>query len=131
MANVLLILGGDSDQAARIGGYISEQGYAACHLTAWDDLLGQVPAEGVLLIDLDTVATSGRSLDELKRRHPRLVVLTASDQPFHPHLSQALQRHVFAMLGKPIDPEELLFWLRSANRAGKSTPKADNDFANS
>ena len=67
----------------------------------------------VILIDLDTVAIDNRTLAQMKRQHPEIDIIAKSERPFHPELEEALRSHILACLTKPLDPDELIFWLRS------------------
>jgi hypothetical protein len=56
-------------------------------------------------------------------------ILCLSSARFHPELKESFLSHIYACLTKPIDPDELRYWLRSIqederNRgaAGKISP---------
>jgi CheY-like chemotaxis protein len=67
----------------------------------------------VILIDLDTIAIDNRTLVQMKRQHPEIDIIAKSELPFHPELEEALRSHILACLTKPLDPDELVFWLKS------------------
>jgi len=60
-----------------------------------------------VILDLDTIPVNNRNFKELSIR-------------FHPELQDAIRHHIYACLNKPVDPDELLYWLRSmeGNDAG-------------
>jgi len=43
--------------------------------------------------------------------HSYLIV--NKNSPFHPELEEAMSKHIHASLVKPVDDEELLYWLKS------------------
>ena len=43
---------------------------------------------------------------------PGAPVLCVSQDKFHPELKDAICYHIYACLNKPIDTEELLYWLQ-------------------
>jgi hypothetical protein len=41
------------------------------------------------------------------------MTMMKSAKRFHPELQDAIQHHIYACLNKPVDPDELLFWVKS------------------
>ncbi len=66
-----------------------------------------------VILDLDTVPVGNRALRELKRKNPEVFIICLSKRKFHPELEEAISRHMYACLGKPVDPDELVYLLRS------------------
>jgi len=101
---------------------------AAAADTAWDvftcDSLVQLQEsihEGsvdVVILDMDTLPVDNRFFRELKKTCPALSILVLSDKTFHPELQESISSHIHACLLKPVDPEELGFWLRSIHGDG-------------
>ena len=67
----------------------------------------------VLIVDLDTVALNNRTIARLKKKHPGINIIAKSQRPFHPELEESMRRFIFACLSKPLDADELNFWLKS------------------
>jgi DNA-binding NtrC family response regulator len=74
-----------------------------------------------VILDLDTIPVSNRSLKELSIKHPGVPFLCISAKRFHPELQDAIRHHIYACLNKPVDPDELLFWLRSMEKNDADT----------
>ncbi len=72
----------------------------------------QHPA-GILIVDMDTVEVDKRALRKLKREIPDVAFIGFSNRPIHPELSEVIGREIDVIMSKPIDEEELLFWLKS------------------
>lgn len=68
------------------------------------------------ILDLDTIPVSNRNLKELSEKYPQIPVLCISAKRFHPELQDAIRNHVYACLNKPVDPDELLYWLKSMEK---------------
>ena len=66
-----------------------------------------------VLIDLDNLPADQRFFKNLKRMHPDVCILGLSERPFHPELEEAISRHFFACVSKPVDPDEIFFLLNS------------------
>ena len=53
--------------------------------------------------------------------------LGANDR-FHPELKEALCYHIFACINKPVDPDELVYWIRCIrDNQTDSRDAPDND----
>jgi len=74
--------------------------------------LHKVPEVAVIL-DLDTVPVTSQFLRGLRKIHPQLHMLGVSKLSYHPGLEEVIGSHLFACLVKPLDVEELSFWLKS------------------
>jgi DNA-binding NtrC family response regulator len=70
-------------------------------------------ASRVVLLDLDSISVDDFGLRELKRQNPELHILALSGQPYHPEIKESMSTHIFACLRKPLDREELSFFLKS------------------
>jgi len=66
-----------------------------------------------VLMDIDSIPLDNRTIRELTVRHPEVYFLCISIDRFHPDLKDAICYHIYACLNKPVDPDELFFWLRS------------------
>ena len=66
-----------------------------------------------VIIDLDSVAVDNRTIRDLALQFPKIPFLCLSKERFHPELKDSIRDHIYACLTKPIDSEELNFWLKS------------------
>jgi hypothetical protein len=64
-------------------------------------------------MDIDSVPVDNRTIRELTIKHPETYFLCTSKDRFHPDLKDAICYHIYACLNKPVDPDELFYWLRS------------------
>ena len=67
----------------------------------------------VILWDIDTVPVDNRTVREFARKFPEVYLFCLSKQPLHPELRDAISQHIYACLNRPIDSDELFYWLRS------------------
>ena len=67
----------------------------------------------VLIIDLDTLPVDNTFFRSLKKQYPTLHIFCLSSHPYHPDLEEAMGSHICASLAKPLNSEELFFWLKS------------------
>ena len=68
-----------------------------------------------VILDIDTISVDNRTIRDLTIRFPGVYFFCLSEQPFHPELHDAICYHIYACINKPVDPDELFYWLRSIN----------------
>ena len=64
------------------------------------------------IIDIDSVPVDNRSIRNLALKYPGVCFLCTSKDRFHPELKDAICYHIYACINKPIDPDELLYWVK-------------------
>jgi DNA-binding NtrC family response regulator len=67
----------------------------------------------VVILDLDGLPVSNRFLRDLRRQNPEVHIIGISSRMFHPELQEAMRSDISACLSKPLDEEELIYWLKS------------------
>ena len=109
----------DAEQAAgqRICDLLAEEHYPTEVVRSLADLKRRLQAGSYLavLMDIDSVAVDNRSIRNLVLEFPGTCILCMSKERFHPDLKDAICYHIYACLNKPVDPDELFYWLRSIN----------------
>lgn len=66
----------------------------------------------IALIDLDSIAVDNHTIRRLALRYPQLHFLCMSHKRLHPDLKEAISNYFYACLAKPLDFDELLYWLK-------------------
>ena len=66
-----------------------------------------------LIVDLDTLPVDNNFFRNLKKQNPDLAILCLSSRTYHPGLQEAMGSHIYASLAKPLNSEELFFWLKT------------------
>jgi len=67
----------------------------------------------VAILDLDSLPVDNRLFRNLKRTNPGVCLIGLSSRPFHPELEEAMSKYIHACLAKPVDEEELVYWVKS------------------
>ncbi|MDP2646381.1 MAG: hypothetical protein Q8P24_15695, partial [Desulfobacterales bacterium] len=83
---------------------------------------------GTLIFNLDSIPVTNKMFKELKRKKPDINIMALSKRQFHPELEEALREYISVCLGKPADPDELIYWLNCLSKNNlnlKDRPKAD------
>jgi len=99
-AGLLALLGGQDCAAQRVGS-----------LTELRHKLGEEKFMAVFM-DIDSVAVDNRVIRELASDYPATPFLCISRERVHPELKEAIRNHIYACLTKPVDMDEITYWLR-------------------
>jgi DNA-binding NtrC family response regulator len=115
MQEPVVVVDADEKQRQEMCAVLEREDYrtVALHSLA---TLNQEIQEGtrrVVILDLDTIPVDNRFFRGLKKENPGVCVIGLSSRPFHPELKEAMSSHIYACLGKPVDEEELIFWVKS------------------
>jgi len=81
-------------------------------LIKMDHYLGDSDCRAIIL-NLDNVSVTNKSLKQLKRKNPSVSIIAFSERQFHPELEEALREYISVCLTKPVDPDELTYWLKT------------------
>ena len=73
-----------------------------------------------VIIDLDSVAVDNRTIKDLASQFPTTPFLCFSKERFHPELKDSIRDYIYACLTKPIDPDELGYWLKCIREDDRS-----------
>jgi DNA-binding NtrC family response regulator len=115
----VVVIDADRERCRQICDLLTRQSYRASPLYSLDNLeehLGRHSSK-VVILDLDTVPADNQFFRTFKRKNQDVQVLVASSLSYHPGLEEAIGSHIYACLAKPLDQEELLYWLRSISES--------------
>ena len=109
------VLATDKEQSREISELLRASEYPTVALHSFEDLHEQIRGASVkvLLVDLDNAVVDNIFFRNIKKRQPGVFILALSSASHHPDLKEAMGSHIYACLAKPLDPEELLYWLWS------------------
>ncbi|MFC1815621.1 hypothetical protein ACFL0M_06660 [Thermodesulfobacteriota bacterium] len=113
--NNVLVIDADDQQILAVCSLLKEHLYEpvqAGSLTEMDRYLGKRECRAVI-INLDSLSVTNKIFRELKRKKPEINIIALSGRQFHPELEDALRENISVCLGKPVDPDELIYWLNS------------------
>lgn len=109
------VVDGNQDESLMLCGALEPHHYRITPLGSFASLETDLRTNHlqVVILDLDSVPVSNQLLKNLRRQNPHLHVIGLSSRTFHPELQESMRHDISACLGKPIDMEELLYWLKS------------------
>jgi len=111
----VLVVAGDREQGHEVCSLLQELDYAATLIQSLQDLEPELrkDPEVAVILDLDTMPVTNQFLRGLRKTHPQFHLLGISELAYHPGLEEVIGSYLLACLVKPLDVEELCFWLRS------------------
>jgi len=113
--NEVLVLDTDANQSKSLSDLLANYEYRPIALNSLVDFENHTKDHEcrALILNLDNVAVTNKILRDLKRKKPLLNIIALSERQFHPELEEAIRDHISVCLAKPVDSDELIFWLKS------------------
>jgi DNA-binding NtrC family response regulator len=122
----ILIANSDREESARLAEMIRPEGcwIHLCHSIV--DMM-QVLTDSTfmaVIMDIDSLDIDNHSIRSLTLAYPDVCLLCTSSERFHPELEEALCYHIFACITKPVNPDEMIYWIRciKQNQTGSRGP---------
>jgi DNA-binding NtrC family response regulator len=115
MEKEVVVLDTDKKQCKNLCALLTDHEYmstAMSSLTNMDQYLGNSDCRAIIL-NLDNVSVTNKILRDLKRKNPLINIIGLSERQFHPELEEALREYISVCLAKPVDSDELTYWLKT------------------
>jgi len=114
MQKSILVLDADEDQCRELCELLEKSQFKATPLFSTHNLEKSIEDTGCQAIfwDIDTVTANNRIIRDLTIKFPGVYFFCLSCHPFHPELQDAICYHIYACINRPVDSDELFFWLR-------------------
>jgi len=128
MQKSILVLDADKDQCRGLCELLEKGQFKATPLFSTHNLEKSIEDTGCQAIfwDIDTVSVDNRTIRDLTIKFPGVYFFCLSSRPFHPELQDAICYHIYACINRPIDADELFYWLRSIHKDGDGVDNQGN-----
>jgi DNA-binding NtrC family response regulator len=115
MGRSIIVVDADPEEPHGLRRILERNHYETAHLQKLPDLLEHIRRNPchALILNLDSLPIDNRFIRNLSRDNPEVCIIGISSRTFHPELEEAMRAHISACLSKPVDEDELLFWLKS------------------
>src|SRR5271157_5021742 len=136
MNEPIIVVDGDKRSCRDMCNLLEGHQYCGIRCHALANIQGLIEQNScrALILDLDTVPVDNRRVRNLKKANPGLCVLAVSGRIFHPELKEAIASYIYACLCKPVDPDELIYLVKSifcnaTNSEENPVEKGTEDFS--
>ncbi len=111
----VMVVTSDKEHWRSLCALLRQSAYDAVRVESLDHLADNVERRNcrIVILDLDKMPVENRFLRQLRRDYPGLHIIGLSSRSFHPELEEAMSSHICACLGRPPDPDELVYCLKS------------------
>ncbi len=113
MKKEIVVLDADQNQSRDLYTMLEEHNYKAINIGSLQDLENHFKNNvcQAVIMDIDSVAVTNRAIRQLTVKNPETYFLCLSKDRFHPELKEAICSHIYACIKKPVDPDELFYWI--------------------
>jgi DNA-binding NtrC family response regulator len=111
----VLVLDADKNQTKRLTDLLEDHRYSPKPLNSLVEFESYTKDHEcrALILNLDNMAVTNKILRGLKQKKPRLNIIALSERQFHPELEESIRDYISVCLAKPLDSDELIYWLKS------------------
>jgi DNA-binding NtrC family response regulator len=115
MKEPIIVIDRDKRSCRELCELLEAHGYPVIQGDSLDGLPGLIQKSSccALILDLDTVPVKNRHFRDLKSKFTGLFIIAVSGRSFHPELKEAMTTHIYACLCKPVDPDDLIYLVKS------------------
>jgi DNA-binding NtrC family response regulator len=115
MKKGIVVVDADQDQCRRFCSLLERDQYVTTPTHSIQHLEANIKQSNcrAVILDIDTISIDNRTVRELTIKFPEVYFFCLSEKTFHPELKDAICYHIYACLNKPVDPDELFYFLRS------------------
>ena len=115
MKKGVVVVDADQDQCRRFCTLLEKEAYFTIPIHSIQYLEANIKQSNCMavVLDIDTISIDNRTVREFTLKFPEVYFFCLSEQSFHPELKDAICYHIYACLNKPVDPDELFYFLRS------------------
>jgi len=115
MKKKIVVLDASQNSRRELSDILNSKNYPFTQANALSSLEESLASDQyvAVVLDIDSVPVDNRTIRELAIKYPGVRFLCTSKDRFHPELKDAICYHIYACLNKPVDPDELLYWIKS------------------
>jgi len=115
MYELIMVVAAHGEECGSISAILEPNHYPTVHTHALFDLHKNIRARccRAVILDMDSLPVDNRCIRDVRKGNPDVAIIVLSSRTFHPELQEALSLHISACLAKPVNPDELLYWVRS------------------
>ena len=115
MKKRIVVLDTDEQHSKALCTMLEAKQYHAVPMRSLDSIQEYIQKSSCLavILDVDNESVDNRSIRQMTIDNPEIYLFVMSQHSYNPDFKESMSYHIHACLNKPVDPDELLFWLKS------------------
>ncbi len=118
MRKKIVVLDTDDKHCLELCAMLGEKHYHAIPVSSLDNMEKYLQKSTCLavIVDIEHASIDNSTIRNLSRNYPGVYFFGMSKQHYNPALREAICYHIYVCLNKPVNPDELFYWLKSINQ---------------
>ncbi len=110
----IVFLDTDEQHSKALCTMLEAKQYHAVPMRSLDSIRGYIQKSSCLavILDVDNESVDNRSIRQLTVNFPEVYFFAMSQHRYNPEFKESMSYHVYACLNKPVDMDEMFYWLR-------------------
>ena len=120
----VIVLDADTRQSQKLCALLKDNTYTAVPMNSLENMDRYMADSDcrAIVLSLDSISVTNKTLRDLKRKKPLINIIAVSKRQFHPELEEALREYISVCLAKPVDSDDLVYWLKTIFENDQTTP---------
>ncbi len=125
MSKIIIFADANTEESQELCSLLERNQYRAIPVQSPTELAEKVRGSvcHAVILDLDSLPVDNRFIRNLWKENNEPCLIGISSRSFHPELEEAMRSYVSACLSKPVNEDELIYWLKSTC-TGEASPRA-------
>ncbi|MBW2066258.1 MAG: hypothetical protein JRJ03_15195 [Deltaproteobacteria bacterium] len=117
----------DREECKRLCSFVKREGFKAVPVHELSSFISHLGDRQCLaaVIDLNARGIDNGKIRELTLKHPGVYFLGLTKHRLNPEFKESICYHIYACLTKPVDTDELVYWLRSIHEEDRDGRQHD------
>ncbi len=117
MRKKIVVLDTDDKHCLELCAMLGEKDYHAIPVSSLDGMekYFQKSACMAVIVDIEHASIDNSTVRNLSINYPGVYFFGMSKRHYNPTLREAICYHIYVCLNKPVDLDELFYWLKSIN----------------
>lgn len=114
MEKKIVVLDTDEQHCRALCAMLEEMRYRATPMPSLDSMEKHLQGSTCLavILDIETESVDNRTIRKLTINNPEVYFFGMSSHSYNPEYREAICYHTYACLNKPIDQDEMSYWLK-------------------
>ena len=110
----VVVLDTDENHSKALCTMLEAKQYHAVPLQSLDSIQGYIQKRTCLavILDVGNESVDNRSIRQLTLDNPGVYFFVMSQHSYNPELEESICYHIYACLNKPVDQDEMFYWLK-------------------